>query len=167
MAAKHCARRVRSRPSSRCYRSHDTAGRVVPDNIDAFNDSFKDKGADGNPTPATISSHLQRQEVSGLQDNIYHEVSGAMNNLLERRLWKWKLVSGVLTIILGAIVLPEQFRQHLSLMHGWIPMTVQVMAAVALLVAIGRRTRRWRLVWLPWALVVGAALMAAANWYIA
>ena len=90
-----------------------------------------------------------------------------MNNLLEQRLWKWKLVAGVLTIILGAIVLPEQFRHHLSLMHGWIPMTVQVMAAVALLVAIGWRTRRWRLVWLPRALIVGAALTAAAYWYIA
>ena len=143
------------------------ARRVVPDNIDTSNDSFKDKGADGNPTPATISVHLQRQEMGGLQDNIYHEVSGAMNNLLEQRLWKWKLLAGVLTIVLGAIVLPEQFGQHLSLMHGWIPMTVQVMAAVALLAAIGWRTRRWRLVWLPWALVVGAALTAAANWYIA
>ena len=90
-----------------------------------------------------------------------------MNNVLEQRLWKWKLLAGVLTIVLGAIVLPEQFRQHLSLMHGWIPMTVQVMAAVALLAAIGWRTRRWRLVWLPWALVVGAALTAAAYWYIA
>ena len=98
---------------------------------------------------------------------MYHEVSGAMNNLLEQRLWKWKLVAGVLTIVLGAIALPEQFRHHLSLMHGWIPMTMQVMAAVALLVAIARRTRRWRLVWLPWALVAGAALTAAANWYIA
>ena len=98
---------------------------------------------------------------------MYHEVSGAMNNLLEQRLWKWKLVAGVLTIVLGAIALPEQFRHHLSLMHGWIPMTMRVMAAVALLVAIARRTRRWRLVWLPWALVAGAALTAAANWYIA
>ena len=51
----------------------DTAGRVVPDNIDASNDSFKDKGSDGKPTPATISVHLQRQEVGGLPDNIYHE----------------------------------------------------------------------------------------------
>src|SRR4029078_9375990 len=93
--------------------------------------------------------------------------SGAMNKLLEQRLWRSKLLAGVLTIVLGAIVLPEQFRHHLSLMHGWIPMTVQVVAAVALLVAIGWRTRRWRLVWLPWALVVGAALTAAANWYIA
>jgi hypothetical protein len=105
--------------------------------------------------------------VGGLQDNIYLEVSGAMNNLLEQRLWKWKLVAGVLTIILGAVVLPEQFRQHLSLMHGWIPMTVQVMAAVALLAAIGWRTLSWRLLWLPRALIVGAALTAAAYWYIA
>ena len=28
-----------------------------------------------------------------------------MNNLLEQKLWKWKLVAGVLTIVLGAIVL--------------------------------------------------------------
>ena len=67
--------------------------------IETFNDSFKDKGADGKPTPATISVHLQRQEVGGLPDNIYHEVSGAMNNLLEQRLWKWKLLAGVLTIV--------------------------------------------------------------------
>src|SRR6476660_10047764 len=98
---------------------------------------------------------------------MYHEL-GAMNNLVEQRRWKWKLVAGVLTIVLGAIALPEQFRHHLSLMHGWIPMTVQVMAAVALVVVIAWRPgRRWRLVWLPWALVVGAALTAAAYWYIA
>src|SRR5258705_5715563 len=143
------------------------ARRVVRDNIDASDVSFKDKGADGNPTPAMISVHLQRQEVGGLQDNIYHEVSGAMNNLLEQRLWKWKLLAGALTVVWGAIVLPEQFRHHLSLMHGWIPMTVQVMAAVALLVAIGWRTRRWRVVLLPWAFLGGAALTAAAYWYIA
>src|SRR5258705_11177461 len=142
------------------------ARRVVRDNIDASDVSFKDKGADGKPTPATISVHLQRQEVGGLQDNIYHEVSGAMNNLPEQRLWKWKLLAGVLTIVLGAIVLPEQFRHHLSLMHGWIPMTVQVTAAVALLVAIGWRARRWRVGGLPWGLVVRAALTGAAHWDI-
>ena len=30
-------------------------------------------------------------------------------------------------------------------MHGWIPVTVQVLAAAALIAAIGWRTRRWRL----------------------
>ena len=86
---------------------------------------------------------------------MYHEVSGAMNNLLEQRLWKWKLVAGVLTIVLGAIALPEPLRHHLSLMHGWIPITVQVIAAIVLIAAIGWRNRRWRLVWLPWAALVG------------
>ena len=52
-------------------------------------------------------------------------------------------------------------------MHGWIPTTVQVVAVVALVVAIGWRTRRWRLIWLPWAAIVGATLATAAYWYIA
>jgi S-formylglutathione hydrolase FrmB len=52
-------------------------------------------------------------------------------------------------------------------MHGWIPITVQVIAALVLLAAIGWRTRRWRIVWLPSAALVGSALAAAAYWYIA
>jgi S-formylglutathione hydrolase FrmB len=52
-------------------------------------------------------------------------------------------------------------------MHGWIPITVQLVAAVALIAAIGWRTRRWRLVWLPWAVLVGVALAAMAYWYVA
>ena len=46
-------------------------------------------------------------------------------------------------------------------------MTVQIIAATALVAAIGGRTRRWRLVWLPWAVFVGAALAASAYWYVA
>jgi S-formylglutathione hydrolase FrmB len=52
-------------------------------------------------------------------------------------------------------------------MHGWIPITVQVVAAVVLLAAIGWRNRRWRIVWMPWAALVGVALAVAAYWYIA
>ena len=51
-------------------------------------------------------------------------------------------------------------------MHGWIPATVQLVAAVALVAAIGWRSRRWRLVWLPWAAISGAALAASAYWYV-
>ena len=43
-------------------------------------------------------------------------------------------------------------------MHGWLPIAVQVIAVVVLVVAIGWRSRRWRLVWLPWAALVGVAL---------
>jgi len=46
-------------------------------------------------------------------------------------------------------------------------MTVQVIAGILLLVAIGWRNRRWRLLWLPWAVLIGAGLAAASYWYIA
>ena len=36
-----------------------------------------------------------------------------------------------------------------------------------LIAAIGWRNRRWRLVWLPWAALVGVGLALAAYWYIA
>src|SRR6476620_9812714 len=52
-------------------------------------------------------------------------------------------------------------------MHGWIPITAQVVACLLLVAAIGWRNRRWRLVWLPWAALVGVALTVAAYWYIA
>ncbi|MDT5019025.1 MAG: hypothetical protein QOD39_5185, partial [Mycobacterium sp.] len=52
-------------------------------------------------------------------------------------------------------------------MHGWIPLTVQILAVVALAVAIGWRGRRWRYVWLPWSAFCGVALAIAVYWYIA
>lgn len=52
-------------------------------------------------------------------------------------------------------------------MHGWLPVTVQIIAAVALVVAVSRRSGRWQVRWLPWAVLVGAALSASAYWYVA
>lgn len=52
-------------------------------------------------------------------------------------------------------------------MHGWLPLVLHVAAVVALVAAIGWRTRRWRLVWLPWALLVGTLLALAAYEYVA
>ena len=52
-------------------------------------------------------------------------------------------------------------------MHGWLPVTVQVIAGLLLIAAIGWRNRRWRVVWLPWAALVGVALAVASYWYIA
>ena len=57
-------------------------------------------------------------------------------------------------------------QQHLSLMHGWLPLTVQAVTALLLLTAIGWRNRRWRLVWLPIAAGLGVAMSVAAYWYI-
>ncbi|PEG34048.1 hypothetical protein CQY20_27565 [Mycolicibacterium agri] len=52
-------------------------------------------------------------------------------------------------------------------MHGWLPATVQIIAAVALIVAVSRRSGRWQLRWLPWAAIVGCSLSASAYWYVA
>ena len=49
-------------------------------------------------------------------------------------------------------------RHPLSLMHGWLPLTVQILAATAVILALGWRTRRWRLIWLPWSAFIGAIL---------
>ncbi len=58
------------------------------------------------------------------------------------------------------------FNHHLSLMHGWVPTTVQVVTALVLIAAIGWRSRRWRLIWLPFAAGIGGVLAAATYWYI-
>ena len=58
------------------------------------------------------------------------------------------------------------FRGHISLMHGWIPAAVQVLAGVTLILAIGWRTRRWRLIAVPAAALFGIALAWLAHWNI-
>ncbi|WP_197739966.1 alpha/beta hydrolase-fold protein [Mycolicibacterium sp. P9-64] len=57
-------------------------------------------------------------------------------------------------------------QQHLSLMHGWLPLTIQAVAVLALLAAVGWRNRRWRSIWLPVAIGIGIVLSATAYWYI-
>jgi S-formylglutathione hydrolase FrmB len=53
-----------------------------------------------------------------------------------------------------------------SLMRGWIPATIQVIAAVVLALAIGWRSRRWRTIWLPLAGIVGGAAAYLTHWYV-
>jgi hypothetical protein len=54
----------------------------------------------------------------------------------------------------------------LSLLHGWLPPTIWAVAAVALLLAIGWRSRRWRFIWLPVAVGVGLILAGVTHWFI-
>ena len=64
------------------------------------------------------------------------------------------------------MTLAEALSHHLSLMHGWIPTTTQVVAAAAVIAAVSRRSGRWQVRWLPWALIVGGALAASAYTYV-
>ena len=55
---------------------------------------------------------------------------------------------------------------HLSLIHGWIPVSFQVFAGIALVAAIGRRGLRWRRVWLPLSAAIGMAVAGTAYLYV-
>lgn len=61
---------------------------------------------------------------------------------------------------------PALASGHISLMHGWVPTTVQVCTAVVLTLAVGWRSRRWRAVWLPLAALAGGAAAFVTHWYI-
>jgi S-formylglutathione hydrolase FrmB len=73
---------------------------------------------------------------------------------------------GDVAVNLLAADAPPTYRHGLSLLQGWLPLTVQIVAAVVLVGAIGWRSRRWRLVWLPISVVVGLILAACAHWYL-
>ncbi|MGO9224641.1 alpha/beta hydrolase [Mycobacterium sp.] len=55
---------------------------------------------------------------------------------------------------------------HTSLMHGWLPTTVQVVTAGVLALAAGWRSRRWRTLWLPAAALIGGSAAYVTHWYI-
>ncbi len=48
-------------------------------------------------------------------------------------------------------------------MHGWLPLTIQAITVLLLIAAIGWRTRRWRRVWLPVAILTGLGLVAISH----
>ncbi len=72
-----------------------------------------------------------------------------------------------MTTLLGAAAqTPAGYRRGLSLLHGWLPPTLWAVAALVLVLAIGWRSRRWRLMWLPVAITVGLILAAWTHWYV-
>ncbi len=75
------------------------------------------------------------------------------------------VVLGHATSVLADPAGPAQHR--ISLMHGWIPITVQVLAMLLLLLAVGWRSRRWRVLWVPVAAGIGIGLAGWTHWYIA
>jgi S-formylglutathione hydrolase FrmB len=58
------------------------------------------------------------------------------------------------------------YRHGVSLLHGWLPGVIEGIAAAVLLVAVGWRSRRWRVLWLPPALLAGVAAAGWAHWYV-
>ncbi|MFR9769522.1 alpha/beta hydrolase [Nocardia sp. SC052] len=59
------------------------------------------------------------------------------------------------------------FHHGISLLHGWLPVTVALLAAVVVLLAVARRGRQWWLIQLPVCVALGVAGSLGAAWYVA
>jgi len=57
----------------------------------------------------------------------------------------------------------RQYAHGISLLGGWLPLTIEIVAAVVVVAVIGWRSRRWRLIWLPVCAVVGVLGALAAR----
>lgn len=60
----------------------------------------------------------------------------------------------------------HHFIGQQSLTSGWLPLIAQLITLVSVGVAVGRRTPRWRTLWVPTAVLLGAALAVATDVYI-
>jgi hypothetical protein len=58
------------------------------------------------------------------------------------------------------------YPEGVSLLDGWVPVVAQTVAIAALLVAVARPSRRWWLIAVPAAAVVGVALAVGVRRYI-
>jgi S-formylglutathione hydrolase FrmB len=74
-------------------------------------------------------------------------------------------MSSAATTVLAAAP-ADSYRHGLSLLHGWVLPVAYAVAVLVLVLAIGWRSRKWRLRWLPLAIVVGAAFAVGAHWYM-
>jgi S-formylglutathione hydrolase FrmB len=66
--------------------------------------------------------------------------------------------------------LPDPNFNHwghgISLLGGWLPIAVEILAVVVLIVAVGSRNRRWRLVWVPVCVAFGVLAALGARTYL-
>ncbi|WP_197507639.1 alpha/beta hydrolase-fold protein [Mycobacterium sp. ACS4331] len=65
------------------------------------------------------------------------------------------------------MVVVTPLQHHISLMHGWVPFTVQALTVAVLLAAIGWRSRRWRVLCVPAAALAGVGAAVWSHWRIA
>lgn len=71
-------------------------------------------------------------------------------------------------IIMPSLPDPDfnRWGHGISLLGGWLPVGVEVLAVVVLILATGWRGRRWRMVWIPVSAGVGVVAALAARTYM-
>ena len=52
------------------------------------------------------------------------------------------------------------------MLGGWLPVVIDVVAVIVVLAAIGWRTRRWRLLWIPVCVGIGVAGALAVRGFV-
>jgi S-formylglutathione hydrolase FrmB len=57
------------------------------------------------------------------------------------------------------------FNSGVSLLHGWFPLTIEIVTVVALVAVVGWRTKRWRLLWVPVSVVIAILGALGARLY--
>ena len=60
----------------------------------------------------------------------------------------------------------QSLAADVSLLHGWLPVAVQLLSVLVLVSAVAGRPLRWSRRWLPVAVLVGVAVTLAICWYI-
>ncbi|KAA8884471.1 hypothetical protein F3087_33245 [Nocardia colli] len=58
------------------------------------------------------------------------------------------------------------FHHGISLLHGWLPLTVELVAVALLLIAVARGTRRWWVIQVPVCVLIGVVGALVARWYV-
>ncbi|MDG3008941.1 hypothetical protein G4X40_02125 [Rhodococcus sp. D2-41] len=61
---------------------------------------------------------------------------------------------------------PGGYHTGVSLLGGWLPLTIEIVTVVALIAVVGWRTGRWRVVWVPVSVVIGVLGALLARWYM-
>jgi S-formylglutathione hydrolase FrmB len=59
-----------------------------------------------------------------------------------------------------------RFGHGISLLGGWLPLTIEIVTVVVLVVAVARRGRSWWAFWLPFCVAVGAIAAVGAHAYM-
>jgi S-formylglutathione hydrolase FrmB len=55
---------------------------------------------------------------------------------------------------------------NVALTNGWLPVAVQAVSGVVLIAGLGRRSKRWLVLWVPIAAMAGLASAVAAYWVV-
>jgi S-formylglutathione hydrolase FrmB len=116
----------------------------------------------------TVGVRLSAPRSAAVRNRLRDAFARRPSGLATKVLCRGALAAGITTAIVAATNY-ESVRHRIgamSLIDGWLPPVTQALTVIAFVCAVGWRSRRWRVLLVPLALVVGVTLAAWAHWYI-